>query len=91
VVPARRRGRSPLANGGLGAINYYLNGALFYTSQTGTVAATAVEQFIVRTDNFQNAGGFADFDNIGSTIVPAPGAVALLGLGGLVATRRRRA
>lgn len=30
------------------------------------------------------------FVSLGVTLVPAPGAVALLGLGGLVATRRRR-
>ncbi len=37
--------------------------------------------------------GDAYFDNIviGSAVVPAPGAAALLGLGGLIATRRRRA
>jgi hypothetical protein len=81
----------PLANAGAGSIQYYLNGNLFYTSQTGTVAATAVEQFVFRSDNFQNPGGFAQLDNIGSTIIPTPGAVALLGLGGLVASRRRRA
>jgi hypothetical protein len=81
----------PTANAGAGAIQYYLNGNLFYTSQTGTVAGTAVEQFVFRSDNFQNAGGFAQLDNIGGSIIPTPGAVALLGLGGLVASRRRRA
>ena len=39
------------------------------------------------TQSSQSA--FHQFDNI--TIVPAPGAFALLGLGGLAATRRRRA
>jgi len=34
------------------------------------------------------ASPFHQFDNV--TIVPAPGAMALLGLGGLAATRRRR-
>lgn len=36
-----------------------------------------------------NLGGSAAIDNV-SFVVPAPGSVALLGLGGLVAARRRR-
>lgn len=81
----------PNANAGAGSIQYFLNGNLFYTSQTGTVAGTAVEQFVFRSDNFQNPGGFAQLDNISGTIIPTPGALALMGLGGLVASRRRRA
>lgn len=81
----------PNANGGLGTVDYYLNGALIHSSATGTVAGTAVEQFVTLNDNFQNPGEFADLDQIGNTIVPAPGALALVGLGGLVAGRRRRA
>lgn len=38
----------------------------------------------------QNPNGYIDLDSISATLVPAPGAAALLGLGGLVATRRRR-
>ncbi|MFO0857229.1 MAG: PEP-CTERM sorting domain-containing protein [Phycisphaerales bacterium] len=79
------------ANAGLGSVQYYLNGNLIHTSATGTVAGTSVEQFLAVNDNFQNPGEFADLDNIGSTIIPAPGALALVGLGGLVAGRRRRA
>jgi hypothetical protein len=72
-------------------ISYYLNGNLIYSGVAGIFAATSVEQFVALSDNFQNPGGFAQIDNIGSTIIPTPGAVALLGLGGLVASRRRRA
>ncbi|CAG0977095.1 hypothetical protein PHYC_01562 [Phycisphaerales bacterium] len=76
----------PNANAGLGTINYSMNGNPFYSSVTGTVAGTSIEQFVTVNDNFQNAGEFADLDNI----TPAPGALALLGLGGLIAGRRRR-
>lgn len=71
-------------------IDYYYNGSLIYSSVTGVVAGTSVEQVVLLSDNFQNAGGWGDFDNL-SVVVPAPGALALMGLGGLVAARRRRA
>ena len=35
--------------------------------------------------------GYLDLDSVSATMVPAPGALALLGAGGLVALRRRRA
>lgn len=75
----------PIAN----TQQYYINGNLIYT---GIVyAGTSVEQIVTVHDNFQNPGEFADVDDYTSVPVPAPGAVALLGLGGLVAGRRRRA
>jgi hypothetical protein len=42
----------------------------------------------MRSDNFQNPDEVGDFDNV--SVIPAPGALALLGLGGLAAARRRR-
>jgi hypothetical protein len=74
----------PLAN----SIVYSLNGTPFYTSVTGVVAGTAVEQIVLINDSWQLAGETGDFDSINS--VPTPGAFALLGLGGLLAARRRR-
>jgi hypothetical protein len=38
-----------------------------------------------------NAGNISGWDNIDISLVPAPASLALLGLGGLVASRRRRA
>lgn len=71
------------------SIDYY-NGSLIYSSVAGVFAGTAVEQVVLVSDNFQNADGWGDFDNLSIT-VPAPGAIALMGLGGLVVSRRRRA
>lgn len=79
------------ANAGAGSINYLLNGTLIYTSVTGTVAGTSVEQVLALHDNWQNPGEFMDWDDISSDKIPTPGALAVLGLGGMVAARRRRA
>lgn len=53
-----------------------------------------VDSSSVDSDDLADGIGHAeDFNyklSVGFTIVPAPGATALLGLGGLVATRRRR-
>jgi hypothetical protein len=68
---------------------YYINGTLIYTGQV--YAGTSVEQLVTVHDNFQNPGEFADFDDYSGIHVPTPGSVALLGLCGLVAARRRRA
>jgi MYXO-CTERM domain-containing protein len=69
-------------------IQYYLNDTLFYSGVAGIFAGTTVEQMVFRSDNFQNPGEVGDFDNL--VVTPAPGALALLGLGGLAAARRRR-
>ena len=63
-------------------------------SLNGLVAAEGADSFLLR---FQlSAGAVADIanglyiDDVSFTQVPAPGAAALLGLAGLVSTRRRR-
>lgn len=71
------------------AIRYYYGGNLIYTGVAGIFAGTSVEQFVVVTDNFQEPGEVGDFDNL--VIVPAPGSMALLGVGLAVGARRRRA
>jgi uncharacterized protein (TIGR03382 family) len=48
---------------------------LQFTATTGANIGSTSELFI---------------DNVSVTVIPAPGAMALLGMGGLVATRRRR-
>lgn len=60
------------------------NAAISGTAPAGTVQ---VEAFILFLQPF-NDGGAAQIDNV--SLLPAPGALALLGLGGLAATRRRR-
>ncbi len=79
------------------AIEYRRNGELFYTGER--FGGTANEQLVVRSDNYQDFAGntsisggpiAAYIDNIELRAVPGPGALALLGLGGLVAMRRRR-
>lgn len=77
-----------------GAIDYYYGGSLLYSGGLAFAGNTAVEGFIFVHDNFQDAGNGAFsggpaagyFDNL----IPAPGAMALLGMGGLLAARRRR-
>lgn len=70
-------------------INYYYGGNLIYSGVGGLFAANSVEQFVVVTDNWQNPGEVGDFDNL--VIIPAPGSLALLGIGLATAARRRRA
>lgn len=79
------------------AIEYRRNGALFYTG--ARFGADANEQLVFRSDNYQDFAGntsisggtiAAYIDNIEVRAAPAPGACALLALGGLAATRRRR-
>lgn len=69
--------------------------ATFNISGTGVGAMTAANfvnpvdgnyQFNVRFRGFDNGGS----DKLPAQIVPTPGAAAVLGLGGLLATRRRR-
>lgn len=54
--------------------------------------ANSVGSWTVKlTNDWNSASSYQVWDNIVVTLVPAPGAMALLGMGGLVATRRRRA
>lgn len=77
--------------------NYYLNSTLIAANLYGFHNAAGVgslgwEEMVYIDDQFQLQGETADFDNhLELERIPAPGALALLGLGGLVASRRRRA
>ena len=72
--------------------SYYYN---YERITAGTPRLQAVDSMLFRvsgtaaTGNSGNGFYFEDFA-IGNTIVPAPGAVALLGVAGLVGSRRRR-
>ena len=71
----------------LGALTYTPNS---YAGGVATFGSTHVN-FDVYTDSFGTSIPYTGVVNGGSfTIVPAPASMALLGLGGLVATRRRR-
>lgn len=73
------------------ATRTYNLGAAANNASTVSVRIRALVDSVNSSNVFQ-AGGTARIDNvmINGTAVPAPGALALLGLGGLVAGRRRR-
>lgn len=56
----------------------------------GPTLPNGQRSLILVSDNNFSATQFTQFIAFGVDVVPAPGAAALLGLGGLVATRRRR-
>jgi MYXO-CTERM domain-containing protein len=62
------------------------NAPIIGVAPAGTVK---VQSFILYLQPLTD-GGAAHIDNVSLSVVPAPGAMALLGLGGLVACRRRR-
>ncbi len=62
-----------------------------YTPHTVSFTTANHQNFSVYTDDFGTSAEYAGVVNGGSfDVVPAPASMALLGLGGLVATRRRR-
>jgi MYXO-CTERM domain-containing protein len=62
-----------------------------YTARTVAVADANHQNNDVYTDDFGTSEGYDGVDGAASfQVVPAPASMALLGLGGLVATRRRR-
>ena len=79
--------------GGTGLVNYDLNDTYTEFGTAGMVApATADSVFIqirIVTGAFDGAEGSAFIDDVSFSLVPAPGALALLGLAGLAGRRRR--
>ena len=75
---------STILDGTYATDTWFDNAPVSGIAPAGTVQ---VEAFILYLQPF-NDGGAAHIDNV--SLIPAPASVALLGLGGLVATRRRR-
>lgn len=71
---------------GADSIDYWYDGSLIYSSVAGVFAGTAIEQVVLLSDNFQNAGEAGDFDNL--TITPEPASILLMGVA-LTLIRRR--
>lgn len=68
----------------LAAGTYYIGFSGFGDADFGSIASDELLDGIGHNENF----GYKL--SVGFTIIPAPSAMALLGMGGLVATRRRR-
>lgn len=62
---------------------------LEWTQYSATITTTNDNPTLSFT--FTNPSDYTDMDSVTATLVPTPGAAALLGLGGLFAARRRRA
>lgn len=74
------------------SLKYFYDGAEIYSSASFT-AVTQINQVVIYGDNWENAGEYADFDNLsvtGTEAVPEPATMAVLAAAGLAAARRRR-
>jgi hypothetical protein len=76
-----------------------LSNSTFAAAGVNLSAMMTVDLFLTNTNTTALGGttgignipeASLDISNFGATNIPAPGAVALIGLGGMVASRRRR-
>lgn len=80
--------------GSSGLQTFALNASYTEISFSGLVAPAGADSVLIQirlvTGAFDGAAGEAFIDDVSFNLVPTPAAAALLGMGGLVATRRRR-
>ncbi len=89
-VPGEYRNLTVAMDSDANTIDYFYDGSLIYSGAAGVFAGTGVEQVILASDNFYNDEFESiSYDNL-MVSIPTPGAVALLGMAGVAATRRRR-
>jgi hypothetical protein len=73
------------------SVSYYQNNAVLTNSTTSVVTGVGIDSVTTATYSMgTTAATYGDF-LLNIRAIPTPGAAALLGLGGLVASRRRRA
>lgn len=74
---------------------FAMTGSYSQITLSGLIAPSAADSVFIQirlvTGAFEGASGQLFVDDVSFSAVPAPGAAALLGMGGLVASRRRRA